>query len=213
MSELKDVALELKELGEDGVFEGYASVFDEIDSVNDVVLKGAFKKTLAEAAKKKRMPPMLWQHNTAEPIGKFTEMREDSRGLFVKGQLLVGSVARAKEAYNLLKEGVLTGLSIGYRTLDSEFDKGLRKLKELDLLEVSLVTFPANDSARVALKKSLDAGDVPSERELEAVLREVGFSRQQAKGIIAKGYKALGQREVDESLVKKLNELAKAISH
>jgi len=147
---------ELKFLAETGVFEGYASVFNVIDQVNDKIAPGAFKESLAAHRKSNRLPLLLWQHDTHEPIGAWREMYEDSHGLYVKGDLFIKDIAQAKEAYKLLKENVVTGLSIGYRTQESHFEQkgGARVLTRLDLLEVSLVTFPANEQARVIAVKS-----------------------------------------------------------
>lgn len=183
--------IEIKFLAEAGVFEGYASVFDVIDNVNDRIVPGAFAASLAAWRAEGCYPPMLWQHDTKQPIGAWTEMREDGHGLYVKGRLFVDEVARAREAYALLREGVVTGLSIGYRARGSYREaSGARVLTEIELLEVSMVTFPANDRARIA--------PVKSEREFEAFLREAGFSRKQARGVIARGYKALFQRDAEE---------------
>jgi HK97 family phage major capsid protein/HK97 family phage prohead protease len=144
-----DAGFELKFLGEAGVFEGYAAVFNVIDSVNDIITPGAFRDI-------KRLPPLLWQHNAAEPMGAWREVYEDSRGLYVKGELFINDIPLAREAYKLLRENVVTGLSIGYRVKESHRDPetGARILTKLDLLEVSLVTFPANDLARVLGVKS-----------------------------------------------------------
>ena len=149
---------------------------------------------------KGRLPPLLWQHNADEPIGAWREMREDSHGLYVKGELFVNDIPLAKEAYKLLKESVVSGLSIGYRAKESYRDKktGARVLTKLDLLEVSLVTFPANTEARVTgVKTFFAAGQAPSMREFEAFLRASGLSRKQAKGVISQGYKALAVKESD----------------
>lgn len=188
-----DTPLELKFLAEAGTFEGYASVFGVTDKVGDRIAPGAFRKTLDAWAGKKRLPPMLWQHESRQPIGVWEKMHEDSHGLYVEGRLFIADIPQAAEAYKLLRENVVTGLSIGYRTKESHVDHGFgaRVLTEVDLLEVSMVTFPANDMARVSLVKSLDAGRVPSPREFEAFLREAGFSRKQARGVIAQGYKSL----------------------
>ena len=186
--------LELKFVAGSGTFEGYASVFHVTDSANDRVAPGAFKKSLAAAQAENRLPPLLWQHDAQKPIGIWHDMFEDSHGLFVRGELFVDDIAQAREAYKLMKEGVVTGLSIGYRTLQSERDakSGARILTAVELLEVSMVTFPANTMARVRHVKSLlDDGQTPSEREFEAFLREAGWSRKQAKGLIAHGYKAV----------------------
>lgn len=186
--------LELKFVSGSGTFEGYASVFHVTDSANDRVAPGAFKKSIAGAQAENRLPPLLWQHDAQKPIGIWHDMFEDSHGLFVRGALFVDDIAQAREAYKLMKEGVVTGLSIGYRTVQSERDakSGARILTEVELLEVSMVTFPANAQARVRHVKSMLAdGQTPSEREFEAFLREAGWSRKQAKGIIAHGYKAV----------------------
>ena len=189
-----DGRFELKFLAETGVFEGYASVFNVVDQVRDKIAPGAFRESLAACRKSGRLPPLLWQHEALEPIGAWREMYEDNHGLFVKGDLFINDIALAKEAYKLLKENVVTGLSIGYRTQESHYEKksGVRVLTKLDLMEVSLVTFPANDQARViAVKRLFSGGNMPSEREFEAYLRESGLSRRLAKGVIAQGYKAL----------------------
>lgn len=156
MSNNFNAKLELKFLAETGVFEGYASVFNVVDQVHDKIAPGAFRESLAAHNKSGRLPPLLWQHNTQEPIGAWREMREDSHGLFVKGELFVNDIAQSREAYKLLKENVVTGLSIGYHTQESyrEQKSGVRVLTKLGLLEVSLVTFPANEMARVSSVKS-----------------------------------------------------------
>lgn len=194
MNQHFDAGFELKFLAETGVFEGYASVFHVTDSVNDRISPGAFSESLARFYQEKRWPPLLWQHDATEPMGAWREMYEDSHGLFVKGELFINDIPLAREAYKLLRENVVTGLSIGYRTIESYRDQksGVRVLTKLDLLEVSLVTFPANDYARVAPQKTIFPGkNMPSEREFEAFLREAGLSRKQAKGLMAHGYKAL----------------------
>lgn len=190
LTEIKFVA------GKDGEFEGYASVFGVVDNVRDVVERGAFKKSIDAQVRAGRMPALLWQHDAAQPIGKWLEMREDSKGLFVRGQLLM-DVQKGREAYALMKENVVTGLSIGYRTIDSERDsKGIRHLKEVELLEVSIVTFPALTVARTTAVKN----DRPkTEREFEELLRDAGFSRTEAKTIVSHGFKAL-QRDADDTL-------------
>lgn len=177
------VAAEIKATAE-GVIEGYGSVFGNVDSYGDIVVAGAF----AETIKSGRQVAMLWQHDPDEPIGVWTELREDKRGLVVKGQLALGT-QRGREAFELIKMGALTGLSIGYSTTKSSFDEqsGLRSLIELDLWEVSPVTFPANESARVTSAKS---ADIKTIRDFEGFLREAGFSRAAATAIAAHGFKA-----------------------
>lgn len=139
--------------------EGYASLFGAPDQGGDIVERGAYAASLARLAQEGRRVKMLWQHDPAQPIGIWDEVREDGRGLWVRGRLL-DSVARAREAAALISAGAIEGLSIGYRTLRAvKTDKGLRLLKELELWEVSLVTFPMLPGARVTAKgESPDAG-------------------------------------------------------
>ncbi len=150
-------ALALKSLDEEGVFAGYASVFNVIDSQHDMMLPGAFASTLYG---RKHEIKLLWQHDMREPIGVIEEVCEDVNGLYVKGRLLM-DVARAREAYSLLKKGVVSGLSIGYSPLRYRLDadSGVRMLQSVDLWEISLVTFPANQAARVTVVKQGRACD------------------------------------------------------
>lgn len=195
-----DTSWEMKFLPDAGTFEGYASVFDVTDSVNDRIVRGAFARSLDGWRRQGRMPPMLWQHDMKEPIGAWETCAEDRRGLYVTGRLFVGDIPRAREAYRLLKEKVVTGLSIGYRAEESHRDvkSGARVLTEIDLIEISMVTCPANDLARVQQVKSvLRQGVVPSPKEFEAFLREAGMSRKQAKGLLTLGYRSLAPREAE----------------
>jgi uncharacterized protein len=137
--------------------EGYASVFGRRDQGGDVVQRGAYAASLAAMAAAGRRVKMLWQHDPGEPIGVWDEVREDAKGLWVKGRILP-DVARGREAAALLGAGAIDGLSIGYRTVKAERDgKGQRLLAELELWEVSLVTFPMLPEARVAAKSDLGA--------------------------------------------------------
>lgn len=200
-----DVPLTIKSASDTGEFEGYGSIFGVKDSYSDIVMPGAFAKSLEDLHAKGRQPALLWQHNMSEPIGVFTEVREDDIGLVVKGRLLVEDDPLAKRALAHMKAGSLTGLSIGYRLKDYEYDneKSAFLLKEIELWEVSLVTFPANDEARISeVKNMLTRGETPPPSKIERALREVGFSRSQAKAFMAKGYSAIAPREaaVDEAL-------------
>lgn len=130
------------------VLSGYASLFGRPDHGGDIVEKGAYAASLAQGKSIK----MLWQHDPAQPIGVWEEVKEDDRGLWVKGRLLT-DVARGREAASLVGAGAIDGLSIGYRTLKAhKDDKGVRHLSELELWEVSLVTFPMLPDARVGAK-------------------------------------------------------------
>ncbi len=133
----------------DGEFSGYASIYNIVDASGDVVLPGAFRDTLAQ----KRQIQLLWQHDHREPIGYFSEIFETVQGLFVRGKLLT-ELLRAREAYALIKSGVIDGLSIGYEIDDAFFAGGIRYIKSITLWEISLVTFPANQEARIGEVKS-----------------------------------------------------------
>ncbi|MDM9647980.1 HK97 family phage prohead protease [Rhizobium sp. S163] len=140
--------LELRGLSRDGTFSGYASVFGEVDLGKDAIERGAFLRSLkTRGAGGVRM---LFQHDPAEPIGAWKTIREDSRGLYVEGVLADG-VSRAREVHQLLKNGALDGLSIGFRTVRAKTDakSGVRRILEADLWEISVVTFPMLPSARV----------------------------------------------------------------
>lgn len=143
-----------------GHFTGYASVFGRIDKGRDIVLKGAFARSIAERGP--RGIKVLWQHDPREPIGVLEDIREDDYGLFVRARLL-HDVRRASEARALLQAAAVDGLSIGYKTVAADTDErtGVRQLKDVDLWEVSLVTFPMQEAARVVHFKSADRwGDI-----------------------------------------------------
>jgi HK97 family phage prohead protease len=147
----KNFKFQIKDLTEAGEFTGFASIFGNVDLQGDIVEKGAFARTLQH---KGGRVPLLWQHKTDEPIG-YVDVEEDDRGLRVtSGKLLINEVVRSKEAYALMKAGVLKGMSIGYDVVKEAWEKSNRILKELKLWEVSLVTFPANPSAGVTGVKS-----------------------------------------------------------
>jgi HK97 family phage portal protein/HK97 family phage prohead protease len=216
---VRDFALSVKADGvaDDGTFEGYGSVYGVVDSYQEVVAPGAFAESLAELNSKQRRVPVLWQHRSDQPIGVYEEITEDETGLFVKGKLLIDAVAQATEAHALMKAGAVTGLSIGYWVRESSFDEktGIRTLMKLDLVEVSLVTFPANDDARVeAVKFKLAHGQLPNIREFEKLLCEAGFSRRQAKVVAGHGLPELLQREAEGSAVKEgVESLSQAVAN
>ena len=151
---------EIKSIGADGTFEGYASVFGNIDSQNDRVHPGAFKTSIKSREKPVQL---LWQHQWQSPIGTILSLFEDAHGLYVKGKLLL-EVAQAREAYTLMKAGVVRGLSIGYSVKRSRRnpDSGVRELLDLNLWEISLVTMPANEAAQVTVVKSMFRNDLTS---------------------------------------------------
>lgn len=181
--------LDSKAVSDSGVIEGYASVFGNVDSYGEIVEPGAFVESLTKSQQTGRKIKMLYQHDPHQPIGVWDDLVEDSKGLWVKGRLLIDASPKAAEVHGLLKEGALDGLSIGYRTIKSEPKEGksgVTSLTKLDLLENSIVTFAANERARVEVVKSiLDAGEIPSVREFEGLLRDAGFSKAKACAIAA----------------------------
>ena len=147
--ERKFVDLAIKSVTDDGLIEGYGSVFNNIDLGGDIVLPGAFKKTLSE-----RNPKLLWQHDRSRPIGVITEAKEDRHGLRIKARLALNTTM-GQEAYQLARMGAVDGLSIGYDTMKEKYDKtGIRYIQECKLMEVSVVTFPMNEAAVIDQIKS-----------------------------------------------------------
>lgn len=193
---VRDFNFACKAVKKNGEFEGYASVFDVIDFYREVVIPGAFADTIAAWRQKDRFPPALWQHSWYEPIGPITEMEEDEHGLFVKGQLLIDDVPRAREARALIAAKAITGMSFGFDVIEDEYDSraGVLKLNKIDLWEVSVVTFPANEAAQIEGIKGFN-GRLPTVQEFERFLCEAGFSRSHAKAIACHGLGYL-QREV-----------------
>ncbi len=190
--------LEAKLDDQPGAFSGYGAIFGEEDALGDVIQEGAFTNTLREWKKELgKWPPMLLQHGGGSffgagaedmlPVGQWTEMQENKRGLKVEGQLFALSTEKGQYIYEGLKSGVLDGLSIGYKT--RQFIQGTkpgepdRTLTEIDLWEVSIVTFPANRLARVIGVKTLSVEQL---RELEGALHDGGLSRADARrGVVA----------------------------
>jgi len=204
---------EVKANGEKGIFTGYGSIFGNEDQGSDIMQKGAFTKSLE--ARPARKVKLLYQHKTDEPIGVFEDMYEDSKGLFVKGKLAMGT-QKGREAYELLKMGALDGMSIGFRADPekqgyNESKRGTRTLKEVDLMEISLVTFPMNESALIETVK----GNAKNIREWEKILRDAGgLSRTESK-IGAKALSdSLSQRDAgdeNKQLADLINKVANII--
>jgi HK97 family phage prohead protease len=152
VAETKRLALRPRPLGAAGVIAGYASLFGRVDLGGDMVAPGAFAASLSRRGA--RGIRMLFQHDPAEPIGTWDVVREDARGLYVRGRLALG-VARAREVWALLAQGAVDGLSIGFKAERARRDPraGVRRLDRLDLWEISVVTFPMLPEARVAAVK------------------------------------------------------------
>ena len=162
---------ELKHLGQQGRFTGYASVFRHVDCDQDVIQKGAFQTAISHFQLHKDHPKMLWQHDATTPIGKWAVLKEDAHGLYVEGQLFL-DLPKGKEAYTLLKEGVVDSLSIGFTPVKSTpRAKGGREISEVILYEISLVTFPANEHAKITSIKQ--KGFSMTHQDLTHTLREL----------------------------------------
>lgn len=214
-----DLVLDTKALKDDGTFEGYGSVFGNVDSYGEKVMPGAFKDSLKSNASS---VVMLWNHDRHEPIGHWEGLKEDAKGLFGKGVFNL-DVQRAKEIYSLLKSGAIKGLSIGYRLLKWEGDKddpNVTLLTGIELKEISPVTFPANTSATITAVKGYDdfaarcrTGEL-SLKDIEDAMRDAfGFSRKEATAIVSHGFKTVTQGEpvaTAEALSEMLNTLRKS---
>lgn len=187
--------LDLKALAEDGTFSGYGSIFGNRDSYGDVVMPGAFAKSLAEHRRRGSKPKMFWQHDPREPIGSWVDLSEDGKGLWVEGRLNM-EVQRGRETHALLKAGDIDGLSIGYFTVTAEDDeaKGVTKLREVRLVEVSVVSLGANDRALVDTVKAddtrltkiyeiVEAGGMPTERQFGKAMQALGFTNAKAEAL------------------------------
>jgi HK97 family phage prohead protease len=196
---------QIKAEGDGATFAGYASVFGGVDSVGDTILKGAYEHTLRKHGK----PKMFVQHDSYSlPVGKWTTVKEDDKGLWVEGEFTPG-MARAEEARAALKHGTVDGLSIGYMLKAEDFehmDDGTRIIKRVSrLAEVSIVTFPADGAARVDLDsvKSEGLEQITSIKDFEYFLRDAGgMSRELAKAVVSRA-KVVLQREAGTDLAEK----------
>ena len=188
----KSYPMEIKQISDEGYFSGYGSVFDVVDDWDDVIVRGAFAETLQS-----KTPVMLWQHDSAEPIGVYERVYEDEIGLWVEGRLLL-DLEKGREAYILLKNRAIRGLSIGFLPIAWEDEmrnrKKIRVLKSIDLWEVSLVTFPANKKAVV--------DEIKTVRGFESFLRDLGYSKTEASTVLA-ALKSDSRRDADSEDAKK----------
>ena len=202
MKEMKTRAfpLDIKEVGEKGTFTGYASIFNNVDAHGEKVVPGAFGESLARHKREGTTPLLLWQHRSDEPIGGWEDLAEDGKGLWGKGRIEIEAGATEKRVYTHMKAGNIRGLSIGYREVEVEPDNGIRLLKKLDLMEVSVVSFPANRRARVESVKSecwckledlarrFRDGEPGAIKEFEEILRDAGFPKSAVVQIASHGY-------------------------
>lgn len=210
--QVRSFALSIKATGDDGAIEGYGSVFGVRDNYDDMIAKGAFLGSLNSHKADGTMPAMLWQHDAQQPIGVWTEMTEDAKGLHIKGMLALDTT-KGKEAHALLKMGALTGLSIGFMSKQWVYDREseVRTLTEIDLWEVSLVTFPANEKARITNVKS--ASELATPKDAERVLRDAGFSKSDATALVSRVMR-MGEERSDsvDSTAKALNAAQRLLS-
>jgi HK97 family phage prohead protease len=208
--------LDVKSIAEDGTFTGYGSVFNVTDSYNEVVAAGAFNNSLITLAEKGRSLPILWQHRTGEPIGAWESLKEDTHGLSGKGTLWLEEAPNARVVYKGMQSRAITGLSIGYYVKASSYNEksGIRTLEEVELVECSIVTVPANDEARIdSIKAQLAHGNLPNLSDFKKLLREAGFSKTQAAVIANRGLKHLLRSETDSDRITTVsNEFAQLVA-
>lgn len=215
--ETKFAPVEVETVKLDGRFSGYASVFGAVDQGNDMVAKGAFAASL-----KNRKPQdvrMLFQHDPDEPIGCWTKIQEDAKGLYVEGKITRG-VRRSEEVLELMREGAIDGLSIGFKTKRARVNPStlVRTILSADLWEISVVTFPLLEEARIVSVKSntLSGKSLPSVREFERwLVRDAGLSRREARVTIAHGFNALQCKQdaaMEETLASKIRRATQIIS-
>ena len=192
---------------DDRIFEGYASVFGGIDSFGDTIMSGAFSESLENMTRK---PLMLYGHNSEHVVGKWLEMEEDDNGLFVRGQFTPNHTL-ANDVYASMRHGAVDGMSIGFRIRPDgaeELENGGRRITKVDLVEVSIVGFPADDAARVTqVKMSDEINNIESIRDAERFLRDAGLPVSMAKAFISQ-CRPLYQREADAELERKKAYLA-----
>lgn len=178
-----EVELEVREEGE-GTFEGHAAIFEKKNSHREIIKKGAFKESISSRGTKGIK--MLFGHERNNPIGKWTDIREDSKGLFVRGQLLM-QLAKAQETLLLMKEGILDGLSIGFSIIEDTFDRDENAwmLHKIDLREISPVMIPSASEALITKVRDVSPDDLRTKLDLEEALRNAGFSKSLSQYIVS----------------------------
>ena len=198
----RDVKFSVENSEDSGmVFTGYGAAFGNVDSYGEVIERGAFKSSISKFKKNQTEIPMLLQHgfDSLEPIGKWVDMKEDDHGLLMRGK--VSNTQRGKDTYTLISDGAISGLSIGFYPVKTRNDKVGKEdvtiLEEVNLAEVSVVTFPANTLARVTGTKS----EHDKKRLLEFILRDAGFSKKEQKTIVSKCFEEWNR---DDSASKEL---------
>lgn len=217
LRETKFAPVQLDKVQLDGTFSGYASLFDEVDMGNDVVVSGAFKKSLQE--RKPSDIRMLFQHNPDQPIGTWQDIQEDQRGLKVAGRI-TSATAKGTEILELMRAGAIDGLSIGFKTIRSRKDPitKVRKIITADLWEISVVTFPMQAGARIDSVKSQLSSLRPTIRDFEKWLtRDAGLTRRDARNLLQKGYAHMASTQdaasqLNQNLADYIRQATKSIS-
>ena len=190
-------SVEFKFASDAGKVAGYGAVFGNVDQGFDRIEPGAFRNSIAD---RKRLP-MLFEHR--DTVGVWHSFREDARGLQVEGR--ISNTTAGRDARTLAKDQAITGLSIGYRPTKHRYEGDVRVLEEVDLLEISMVTFPMNELAQLTSAKSaLARGDIPGLAELQLLLRNAGLSRRQAKRLLDHGYAGMTPTHTAASLVESM---------
>jgi HK97 family phage prohead protease len=205
------VPLELKLASDglaDGEIVGYGATFGDIDQQGDQIMAGAFRASLANHRAKGTSPMMLWGHDPDQPLGKWSTVKEDARGLNVRGRLSLG-VQKANDARVLARDGVL-GLSIGYITVASSYVGKVRQLKQVDLYEVSLTPMPANSQAVITAAKSVVRPDTV--RALENALHGLGFSIRESKAMAPAALAAIKRTDSSRELAELLEAAAQTFT-
>jgi HK97 family phage prohead protease len=191
-------------------FSGYASIFNVVDRQNDIILPGAFKKTILETKK----IILLWQHDHSQPIGKITNLNEDENGLQISGELIL-DISKANDIYHMLKHGILESFSIGYTPIkfsyksDNNLESEVRVIKELKLWEISLVTFPANNFAKIGNLRHPESFDSDESYDYEQLYNYV-FNETCAQENEKQKFKKIESEEMKnlqqiKEMIKKLN--------
>lgn len=185
-----DFGFEVKEVTPAGNFTGYGSVYNVVDQGDDIVASGAFAESIASLMSKKRLPSMLFGHNSRDlPVGAYQKMVEDSAGLWLDGNIAIDTQKGGDLHKLMMMKPVpaISGLSVGFISRDDSYDRvtGVRTIKKADLFEISIVNFPMNDMARVQSVKAIE--QMASLSDIESYLRDAGgFSRNEAKSLIAR---------------------------
>lgn len=190
-----DFPLDVKDVGDDGTIEGFAATYGNQDHGGDIILPGAFTKTL----RGRKSLPMLLFHDQRRPVGVWSEFEDSARGLKMRGRISTGTTD-GQQAHQLAKDGALGGLSIGYQTIKDRYTDKARELVEVGLHETSLVAIPMNEKAVItAVKENMEAGTLPTVRQFEDFLRDAGgFSKAKAAAIASKAASLLrGDPEVE----------------